>query len=264
MKTPLLLASVLLVFGAACRKSEPNSTPASNPVSAALSMPPASGSLSDSSVVLDPGISEEQRDRRLMVRPAAPDFKPKADGHLLEVRLIPEAPRIRLGSPLRVRLEVQNVGTRTWRYVGEHSLLKSFGSTDNDWRHWRFYATAAGGVRIELQGALSASSLVEPQVMEPSAAERLAERARAFRYLRVDLGPGETILSTRRSSDVADDWAPTETDRYVEVANRHEFKNPGVYVIEAEHVARRINPSTGDFDPESTFRSPPIRVEVRP
>ena len=100
--------------------------------------------------------------------------------------------------------------------------------------------------------------------MEPTAAQRLVDRVRAFRYLEIDLAPGETILSVRRATDVADDWVPKEDDRFVEVANRHEFKKPGVYEIETKHTARKFNPKTREFDPERTFHAAPIRIEVLP
>lgn len=264
MKTSVHLALALLVFGGACRKAAEAPVSAAGPTTSALPMPSATSVPGDTSTALDPGLAEDVRDRRLMVRPAPQGFKPKAEGQELEVRLIPEAARIKLDTPLRIRLEVQNVGTKTWFFMDEHSLLKSRASSDNDSRHWKFYATDVDGKRLRLFGALGAGSFVEAQVMEPAAAERLVERVRAFRYMEIDLAPGETILSVRRASDVADDWVPKEEDRFVEVANRHEFKKPGVYEIQTEHRARSFNPETRGFDPERTFRAAPIRIEVVP
>lgn len=264
MKASVSLSVVLLFLGAACRKAEEAQVPTSRPTDETLQMPSAERATDETAPALDPGLAEDARDRRLMVRPAPPGFKPKAQGQELEVRLVPEASQIKLGMPLRIRLEVQNVGTEMWWYTGSNSLLKSRASHDNDWRHWRFSATGADGKRLDLNGALGAPSFVEAQIMEPAAAQRLLERVRASRHLRIELAPGETILSLPRAGDVADDWVPTGDDRYVEVANRHEFEKPGVYEIQAEHIAQSYNPKTRQFDPERTFRAAPIRIEVVP
>lgn len=264
MKSSLRIVLTILVMGAACRKAAEAPSPASGSETVALPMPSQGQAPSEKAAALDPGLAEDVRDRRLMVRSAPAGFKPKAQGQELEVRLIPEAARIKLGTPLRIRLEVQNIGTERWWYMGEHSLLKSRASNDNDWAHWKFYAKGADGKRIELNGAIGGSSLVEAQVIEPAAAQRLLERVRAFRYLDIDLAPGETIVSLPRTGDVADDWVPTEEDRYVEVANAFEFKKAGIYEIQTEHTARKFNPERKDFDPERKFNAAPIRIEVVP
>ena len=264
MKTSLPFALSLLVLGAACRKAANAPAPASGPETVELHMPSQAQSASETDAALDPGLAEDVRDRRLMVRLAPPGFKPKAQGQELEIRLIPESSRIKLNTPLRVRLEVQNVGTEMWRFMEDNSLLKSRASHDNDWRHWRFSATGADGKRFNLNGALGAPSYVEAQIMEPAAAQRLLERVRAFRYMEIDLASGETILSLPRQGDVADDWVPKEGDRFVEVANRYEFEKPGVYLIQAEHTVRSYNPKTRQFDPERTFHAAPARIEVVP
>lgn len=224
----------------------------------------ATSAKSESEAGLDPGIVELRRDRRLMVRPAPAGFRPKVEGPALEVRLVPASRRIKLGTPVLVRLEVQNVGSETWRYAQSNSLLKSGGSTDNDWRSWKFHAKGPDGRRFGLDGALAGPSLSEAQPIDPDEAERLAVNARAFRFLSVDLEPGETLVSIRRAPEVPDDWMPTDSDRLIEVANAFEIKKPGEYEIEAEHTARRYNPNTIEFETERTFRSDPIRIEVSP
>lgn len=263
MNRAFRLTLTLALIAAGCRKSE--EAPAAS-VPTALPMEAPSSRATEPVPVgrrqAEYGLQEEKSDRRLMVVPAPAGFAPKVKGKRLEVRLVPKERKLKVGTPLWVRLEVQNVGDAVWRYAQTHSLLKWRFAPQNDWKAWKFFAKAPDGRRIELHGRIAASGQDEPTPIDPAAVPELLVRVAAFKRLDVDLAPGETLVSLPRTGSEPDGWAPGEGDRYVEVVNRYEFEEPGVYEVHAEHSCAAYDPDLRDFEPARTFRSAPVRIEV--
>lgn len=264
MMTPAVrFALVLVLTAVGCRKSEeaPSANrPIASPAEAAAPRPEEAPS--DVRRQAEYGLLEEELDRKLMVVPAPAGFVPKAKGKQLEVRLVSKERKLKVGTPLRVRLEVQNIGDEVWRYSQAHSLLKWRFAPQNDWKAWKFFAKGPDGRLIKLHGRIAASDQDELTPIDPAAVPDLLARVAAFKRLDVDLAPGETLVSLPRTGSEPSGWAPTEPDRYVEVVNRYEFEEPGVYEVYAEHSCTAYNPELRDFEPERTFRSAPVRIEV--
>lgn len=283
-----LLASVL-VFASACKRSEPPpSTQAPEP-SILLPMPPSrtpeappeqasaardvdleraldkryAGDPSEKAAVrktmneLDAKLDAQDRlaeiNRRNMVTPAPPGFKPDPVARKVRLRLILEKNKIRAGERPRVRLEMTNVGRTTIEYSELRSsfFVKDGGLLDSD--VMRFYLVDSRKKRTEL---------LPPTFPPAAAAGRPGEKleapprgltgaqldkwftetnamGQAHATFKVKLLPGETLHS------VGDDDSPVENFKTL-ITEKGIVDTPGTYRLHVE-LDDRPEPLDKDF-----------------
>ncbi len=205
---------------------------------------------------------EQETDRRLMVRSAPPGFRGRDGGPRLDVRIYSPTPTIRAGSGLRLKLEFQNMGSDPFDYMKMDSLMKSRSAIDG--HYWRFFVQGPDGVKRELRPPVALDHGEGDDAGNSPVLESDAANAEMRRFLRVTLGPGETLSSFLRSGPFPPERVPADEDRFVEVAGAGAFGLPGTYKVTAEFRASARNPKTQDEEPEEVYRSNAIPIEVLP
>jgi len=160
---------------------------------------------------IDAEIKLAEINRRTMVVPASPDFKPEPVGRKVRLKLILEKAKIHPGDFLRFRLEMTNVGRQAVDFVEFQSgLFKTGGLSDTD--RISFHVTDPRGSRSKLDG-VAASYKVRgwhekhpeskfeflPDSMPKEAKEKWFEQTQAMSaastVFTVKLLPGETLRS---------------------------------------------------------------------
>lgn len=259
----LLLAC--LVLAAACKKPAPApSAPASPPD---LSMPSRSASSSPPAHPVDPGMErlltahygndeakkEEVRgtvraldaeadaaeklaeeNRRTMIIPAPPDFKPESVDRKVRLRLALQNTKLHPGDFLRIRLEMTNVGRQAIAYHEIGGGIFKYGNLSAT-RSVSLYVTDPSGHREKLDAA-PASRKVKgakpvdtgfnflPANMPAADKEKwlqktMAESA-ASQYFQVKLLPGEGGVPKAVEIVVAFGWSP-DSIRFVSPDSSH-------------------------------------------
>lgn len=154
---------------------------------------------------------EEARveERRELVSPAPPGFKPKARGRKLAVRLIARDGKIKIGEPFWYRLELVNEGSLPIEISESRSFIKR--GDDYDYPKWEFTAVTPKGVKKDMAIGRQMAVLSNPannrKVVSIPGAEKMTDaQIREFmrkneawrredRGLRLTLRPGETLSS---------------------------------------------------------------------
>ncbi len=148
----------------------------------------------------------EAADRKELVTPAPPDFKPEAQERKLKLTLIARDSKIKKGENFWYRLEVQNVGQKPIPFVARWSYFKiGYGEADK----YRFLVTPPGG--SEEEQPISFMLTMGRTFRDPivSGGEKMSEEERAAAArkiedelprkealgfgLKVNLAPGETL-----------------------------------------------------------------------
>jgi len=163
---------------------------------------------------IDAEIKLAEINRRTMVVPAPPDFRPEPVDRKVRLKLILEKTNIHPGDFLRFRLEMTNVGRQAIDYEENNSgLFKYGGLLDTD--RISFYVTDPRGRRSKLIAAAAADKLRErgergvssrepkfeflPDSMPKEAKEKWFEQTQAMSaastHFMVKLLPGETLRS---------------------------------------------------------------------
>lgn len=148
----------------------------------------------------------EAEDRKELVTPAPPDFKPEDQGKKLKLTLIPRDAEIHRGEAFWFRLEVQNIGRTPVPLNAEWSFFKiGYGEA----LEYRFLVTPPKGVEREepvnffptmgyryfspiVPGGDKMSPEERAEASRRIEAEMPYKRARGF-GLRMHLAPGETL-----------------------------------------------------------------------
>lgn len=153
-------------------------------------------------------LAVRQAERRELVRPAGPDFKPEPVDRKLRLTLIPRDKTIRVGERFWYRIELQNLGREPVRFLDFDSFLKNGALIS---MRWDFELVDPHGKRIDLVvGTLFGLLAVKDHNLDAvpiPGAEKMSDdevqdyirrdsaRRRADRRLDVVLAPGETLLS---------------------------------------------------------------------
>lgn len=236
----------------ASRPAEHSSAPARTAEDAALNRalekrypgkPAEQEAMRDMTRQLDAKLSAEDRlaeiHRRTMVKPAPADFKPEPVARKVRLRMTLEKQKIRVGEPLRFRLEMTNVGRETIDYFEHRSsvFVKDGGMIDSLTIHFyladgrkerrkllprsfpRPYPDRAAS---EVEGPPSGLSKKE---MEKWFVETNA-MGQAHATFKVKLLPGETLHS------VGDDDSPVENFKTLDT--QETFNEPGTYQLHVE------------------------------
>ncbi len=230
--------------------------------------PPVSAPMSPLAPALPAGFQEaaraakeeEERDRRLMISAAPAGFKPESAEPKLRVTLVPESSRIKVRSPLRLKVVVQNVGGQTYPYTEKGSLLKAAGVIDSS---WSFYSLQKNGSWKKIPPPLGGED-GEGEFTSAEAAEKRGRVVAGFSVLHAKIAPGESLVSFPRGPFDPQTSLPGERDRFVEVADKFTFIEPGRLRIRAEHRHSRFDPARGEITPEETSVSNEVEVEVIP
>lgn len=194
---------------------------------------------------LDAQIDYEERfteeNRRTMIVPPAPDFKPEAVDKKIRLRLFLENTRIRPGDLLKFRLEMTNVGRKQIDYEEySASIFKFGGLLDSD--TIAFYLIGPDGKKVELMPAAAAdkihgdeaatpptapNTLVVPGGLSPEGREKWLRdtnaRSAASNNFQVRILPGETLRS------LGDGDSP-----YRILYCEQDFTDPGKYRLQVE------------------------------
>lgn len=238
----------------ACRKTPPAPVePATSPIAA----PATAGSFRE--FIKTKGLSPEQEkaalqnaddmeraidqdalDKKELVSPAPPGFKPEAARRKIRLTIVLEKPMIRRGAAPRLRVEMTNVGSESLRIGEIHGSFFKFGVLSMS-RDMKFLLTPPDGKEINLYTAALGSG--SPREIEfPSdwsearksrAAEEMNRRAKSGSALSVELLPGETL---RTRGDAAGD--PFRT-----LAAQVDFSALGSYRIRVKYDDRRAPPT---------------------
>lgn len=214
------------------------------------------------------GITEERRielavrqaERRELVRPAPPHFKPELVDRKLRLTLIPRETTIRAGERLWYRIELQNVGREPVRFR-EHSTFLKNGDRYASGR-WNFDLIEPGGGRVALNiGSIFGARLVSdakldvvpvPGAENMSDAEVAAFIRRDYAHRRADmdldvvLAPGETLVSRpwrwhdaierlERKRRGETDLTPRPEGPWREFWTNYRFETPGRYEMTLEY-----------------------------
>jgi hypothetical protein len=252
---------LLLILGAlvACRQEKPPS--AASPTS--LPVPSSRPALPDGfQEAARAAKVEEDRDRRLMITAAPAGFMPASPEPKLRITIVAESARIRVRSPLRLKLIVQNVGGQAYSYTEKGSLLKAAGVIDGS---WSFYSLQRGGSWKKIPPPIGGGDGDEEgEFMPAEEAERRGRVAAEFSVLHAKIAPGESLVSLPRRPFDSEPHRPAEVDRLVEVADKFTFTEPGRLRIRAEHTSAGFDPVKVEILPEETSVSNEIEVEVVP
>mgnify|MGYP001615354721 CR=1 FL=1 len=128
----------------------------------------------------------EAEDRKELVTPAPPDFKPEGEERKLKLTLIARDSKIRKGENFWYRLEVQNVGPRAIPFKAKWSFFKvGYGEALN----YRFLVTPPGGVELDppIRFMLSMGRAYLDPFVPGGAKMSVAERAEAARKIADDI-----------------------------------------------------------------------------
>ncbi len=199
----------------------------------------------------------DEKDRREMIRPAAPDWRP-AKAAAAELRIIVPKTSIRLGEALPFRLEFQNTGKESIKIEQTFSAFKgSPGPSDDEFQIW---IDAPDGSRSEDKGKFTGGEgcgdnlrPILPRWIPEAKRNKLVEEnvARKGRLtlsesrLNVEVRSGETLVSRPWRDDAgldscADAWRAEELNFPAQDGYRHlradNFKSPGTYRIHFTYV----------------------------
>ncbi|MBI2384558.1 MAG: hypothetical protein HYV14_00955 [Elusimicrobia bacterium] len=228
MKTAALAA--LLTFIAGCGKPESPAPVA--PHAPALAMPtqtnekhPVPDEIKKLDALVDADQRLEDKNTRTMVSPAPAGFTPEPIGRKVHLRLVLEKTKIRVGEPVRYRLEMTNVGRAPINYIEYDSSVFRWGGLLDSLRTIRFMLTDAKGRSHRLEPTLGGRTEPLKPMSAPFTAEQMAESTASTTF-RARIGPGETLRS------LGDGDSPSEPFRTMIV--RNEFKTPGRYRIHVE------------------------------
>lgn len=216
-------------------------------------------------------LAARENDRKQLVRPASPRFKPKPAARKISLTLIARDKKIKVGQTFWYRLEIKNVGKESVEISEDPSFLKNGRYYDRG--RYEFRAVQPNGQRRQMQlgnfadeltmGARPASAHKVPGSESMSAAQlrdhmRVATlRARASRRLKVTLAPGETLSSApwrwvgitehfKRAGAGLEVWTPPPGN-FRELWTEFDFDKPGRYSITAYYVDKPSPPLDEEF-----------------
>jgi hypothetical protein len=162
-------------------------------------------------------VAQEAADRKELVEPAPPSWRPRTTGTEVSLHLSLKSSRLHAGDAVSYRLEIQNTGAQDVGFYEAPSFIKSgFYASGNS---YSALLTLPDGRELELPPPLPMFSLA------PSTAASKESDEKLFLTLR----PGET-LATR----------PDETEgSYRALRTSYEFEHPGRYSLRFVYDKRR-------------------------
>lgn len=249
MRLTALTAS--LVLFAACKKAPP--APESRPAGVDLAMPATRGAekgpvpeeIRKLDALIDADIRLAEWNRRMMIIPAPPDFKPAAAARKIELRLVLEKTKLRVGESPRFRLELINVGRDPIDYIEYESSVFRWGGILHSIKTIRFIMTDEKGQSRMLWPVLGGR--VEPikQLSGPLSLAAEAE-SKASTTFRVKILLGETLRSLGDGDSAA--------EPYRTMLLRDEFKTAGRKRIHVELDDRPEPLDAGYLELASKYR----------
>lgn len=185
----------------------------------------------------------ENHDRSQLVRPAPRGWKPLAQGRRADLSLVLASPVIRPGEPLRLRVELRNIGSEDILLDTERSFFKdpsaqmlkfSFRLVEPDGRAVKLPSGAdLGGDGLGREWKLPGWAAMSEEARQ-AAAEREGRRMRRQREqafgLFLRLRPGETLCTNPR-------------DGFRELWTEYQFKSTGTYRLQLAYDNRPPAPS---------------------
>jgi hypothetical protein len=208
-------------------------------------------------------LAAERRDHAELVKPARPGFKPQSDTAKLAMRLVVERTRIKMGEPIRYRLEMQNVARDSVTFIDSpHSFVKDGSLSDT---YFKAYLTDSRGRKQELESPIGGLAQVyefklpnERYLTEQQKTEAIAElnrQADRQRELMVTLMPGEVLVT--RSDPPKSAFRPLDADL------RH--LKPGRYSLRFVYAREKLYGSDDvDLQIILEMRSNPVSLEITP
>jgi hypothetical protein len=187
---------------------------------------------------------QEAKDRKELVLPPEPGWKPEDVRRKLKIKLVPEKVFIRKGEKFRYRLEIQNVGRETI-YINEFpaSFIKT--GRLNVALGFEFYVTPPGGKEEHMFGDYGSIDMLGydeikfpahfTEADKEAAVERMNLESKAASQLSLALNPGETLTSRSDRS---------RSDRFAELGTWYEFDKLGTYKIRAVYGDEPSHPLT--------------------
>jgi predicted small lipoprotein YifL len=258
MKKQLLLAAFAALSLAACGKKEPTPSPKSA-VAATQgevfnkwfnSLPPkAQVAWREGGRLVPLREAQSAKDRKELVRPAPPGFKPENLARKIKLTLVPQKTMLRVGDHFWYRLELQNVAKEPISWRESRSFFKSGAMYANF--QFDFHVTPPGGNETQMLGPHPLPHRMTDikfpagwtDQQKTEAIRGLNDRQRIEDDIGLTLAPGE-ILVTRpwRNVDInhnllRDMWIRGEPDPHSvpgpfrELPSRYWFSKPGTYRI---------------------------------
>jgi hypothetical protein len=197
--------------------------------------------------------TEEAKDRRELVLPPPPGWKPENVRRKIELTLIPENTVIHVGQKIRYQLKIKNVGRESLYFVGSYPNFIKDGELDSI-RGFGFRVTPPGDKEKVLANRympdISALVSHEPEIHEyhfpdtmtaaekNAAFERLQVEEKAKAELSVELKSGETLI-TRPN--------PVSPDKFRDLNVEFSFDRPGTYRLKAVYDNRPLPAPTEEI-----------------
>lgn len=215
--------------------------------------------------------SARDADRKELVRPAPPRFKPEKTARKIRLNLIARDKKIKVGQTFWYRLEIQNVGKEALEFSEDPSFLKD--GRYYDLGRYEFWIVQPDGTRHLMQLGSFADNLTmgsRPRVAHqiPDSEKMTDQQIRdymrvkslqvkAARRLKVTLRPGETLSSApwqwvgitehfQKSDAGLEVWTKPPGD-FRELWTEYDFEKPGRYSITATYVDKPSPPPDEEF-----------------
>lgn len=235
-----LALAVCLVLAAGCNRPPSSSETRAPESPARLPMPssaPIEGEPQDKalaefgeSLVAEHEAANElaEENRRTMVSPAPPDFRPEPVARKIRLKLILEKSKIRAGEFPRFRLELTNVGREPIVYKELQASIFASGSIFHSMRTISFLLVDRHGKELDLMPGLGMNRTpsIRPTVGPPENETQFRRQTALYQAssrFRVKLLPGETLRSLGEGD------SPREPFRTLYVHGG--FKKPGKYTL---------------------------------
>ncbi len=204
-------------------------------IRAAPNLPPEGKALLIAALPRDRAITvQAASDRQELISPAPAGWRPKQAGLKVELTLVPEKARMRVGERFRYRLEIQNIGNE---YIQFFEMGKSFIKDGSLYGHYRFLVTPPGGAERMMEAPMLRADRPQATNPGPAVKERVSavmtreERAvaswrdEARHILDLYLAPGEILRNRVESA----------SDPFRTLWTSFHFDKPGTYRIRVEY-----------------------------
>jgi len=190
----------------------------------------------------DPQWRELVKDRKELISPPPPDFRPEAVGRKIKLGVVVEKKILRRGDRLRFRLLVQNIGTKTVDWNEDFFKLEKVNGAGSV-LEWKYILTEPGGVEVKLERAFRPSpdpleygdQIIFPEHWTDDQIEaekrRISAASEASGSLRARLYSGETIRT-----------APPNGFR--DFGLEYDFKTLGTYRLRVVYNDAPLQPYT--------------------
>ncbi len=257
----LLCAGLFLVGPAGCKRKPATDAPAKTPLTK-----PGDGSVDKEALAkriaefeksipenMDEQLAQDEIDRKKLVSPPPPGFKPEAPGEHIRLSIALKKKMIRRGEKPWYQIRAQNVGSEDIYWTETFFKDGNWGTGSTG--RWRYFLTTPSGARVrifatpvddvpgELVGYVPfPKNATEEEIS--AEVRRIAERSE-LDQLSIQLHPGETIKTApwwsipleeiieRRKKGLSE--YPEYSGEFREFNFLYELEEPGTYRFEVEY-----------------------------